>query len=400
MAKYGVFSRLADPVASAPVEGTTCLIFVGSAYNAADFSKVFHIQSWDEFEAAFGIHPQWSLTDAAVACLDLFNIPFYAIATDDQGIHGRSVPFYFNNVYEALPDFINESNFDSYIICCLGFGLSDLGSFMDTLNPLLGKEVYYVADLEGTSIAANPSNPYIDSNGGPKLTDISRAVNSFTFRRRINNLSVTFGDILVPKISIEHVEVPYHLLGSAVRAALLAKHPIYRNAGNIPVDCGGIYGRYIYGSDPNNFYYIQSKLNITDSDAQYLTVRGVSVIMAKYGSYRTWGDTAIRGTMLNYSYENQTRVAQYIAGRFKSNLSKWPSSLTLCDRDEIIRETNAWLDSLAVLGYLKAGKLEWVSADSELGTWKFKLSDTAHVPVKSLTEMLVYDRDNVKVYIY
>ena len=383
MAKYGIYGLIDNSAATEALkEANTCLIFVGSAYNASDFSKVFHIQSWDEFEAAFGSHPQWSLTDAAVACLDLFNIPFYAIATDDQGIHGRSVPFYFNNVYEALPDFINESNFDSYLICCLGFGFGDFGSFMDTLNPLLGKEVYYVADLEGTSIAMNPSNPYIDSNGAPKLADISRAVNSFTLRRRINNLSVTFGDILVPKISIEHVEEPYHLLGSAVRAALLAKNPIYRNAGNIPVDCGGIYGRYIYGSDPNYFYYIQSKLHITDTDAQYFTARGVSVIMAKYGSYRTWGDTATHGTSLTFSFENAVRMEQYLS----IDLAKrYPSeSMTLCDRDEIIRKENAYLDSLAYMGAIKSGYLEWVE-NGDTGKWKFNIEPAIPTPIKALT---------------
>ncbi len=354
--KYGVYADINNSVPSSMSStGRTCLLYLGNC--PAPDSDIHYITSWADAQSYLNIRPQTDVIvgDACFVCLDMIKIPFYAVRTLPQSE-------FIEEVCQNVADFVASTDYDSYIICIVRMKIGEITTFWGRLGELITKPVFYIGDYSENPL--DRETQYVLENGRPDIEKLLEVAGTLPQDSRHE---LSFG-------AFKHPNRAYPVALSALRAALLAQNDvIYKSPvrvdGNIVFEAESLQAKRF---DPTSYI----PLLMTKADADTLAENCINTAVQINGQFRTWGDMTTDGTFINVA-----RMGDFLTNWFNNHyLNKTP--LTLCDRDTIIRDVSAYLDSLIALGALSYGSIEWVEHS---GVWQFDLALVNPRPTRALT---------------
>ena len=363
--KYGTYAQLGTPTPDA-VQGTgrTCLLYLGHC-SALNYD-IHYISSWADAQEKLAVGPTTDVImgDACFVCLDMLKIPFYAVKTFPGASNIQQVA-------HNVADFVEDTKYDSYIICIIRMRIGEVRQFWSLFDTLITKSVFYIGDF-----SENPErDEYVLNNGRPNVEKILEVKGVLPQDARHE---ISFG-------YFEHHDRVYPVALSALRAGLLAINDVFYKApvrvdGNLPFDAESLKGKRFR---PPRVGYIP--MTMTKADADTLAENGVNSALKLNGIFRTWGDLCTDGE----TFISDSRMASSITNWFKNKyLNKTP--LTLCDRDTIIRDVMAYLESLVAIGAMYSARIDWVETGEGTGVWQFTLGGVEHRPIRALTAQVRY----------
>ena len=354
--KYGVYADINNSVPSSMSStGRTCLLYLGNCY-APDYD-IHYITSWADAQSYLNIRPQTDkiMGDACFVCLEMLKIPFYAVKTYPTTSR-------IEEVCQNIADFVENTDYDSYIICIVRMKIGEITLFWNILDSLITKPVFYIGDYSENPL--DRETQYVLENGRPNIEKLLEVAGTLP---QDSKHELSFG-------AFKHPNRAYPVALSALRAALLAQNDvIYKSPvrvdGNIVFEAESLQAKRF---NPTSYL----PLLMTKADADTLAENCINTAVQLNGQFRTWGDLTTDGTFINVA-----RMGDSLTNWFYENyLNK--TTLTLCDRDTIIRDVTAYLDSLVAIGALRSGIIEW---DEHNGIWTFDLALANPRPTRALT---------------
>lgn len=362
--KYGTYANIGEAVpSSVGSTGKTCLIYLGNC-GAPDYG-IHYITSWADAQESLYVRPQTDVImgDACFVCLDMLKIPFYAVKTH---------PYFIPQVVQTVADFVENTEYDSYIICIIRMNRGEVRQFWDLFDTLITKPVFYIGDFSENPLDHGETQ-YVLENGRPNVEKIIEVKGTLP---QDAQHEISFG-------YFKHPTREYPVALSALRAGFLAINDVFYKApvrvdGNLPFDAESLQGKRF---DPKSYI----PMTVTKADADTLAENGVNSALKFNGIFRTWGDLCADGE----TFISDSRMASSITNWFKNKyLNKTP--LTLCDRDIVIRDVTSYLESLVAIGAMYSARIDWVETGEGTGVWQFTLGGVEHRPIRALTAQVRY----------
>jgi hypothetical protein len=302
--------------------------------------------------------------DACFVCIDMLKLPFYAVRT----FPGTSS---IQQVAHNVADFVENTKYDSYIICIIRMNRGEVRQFWSFFDTLITKPVFYIGDFSENPL--DGETQYVLETGRPNVEKIIEVKGTLP---QDAQHEISFG-------YFKHRSREYPVALSALRAGLLATNDVIYKApvrvdGNIVFEAESLQGKRFYSTR-----YVP--LLMTKADADTLAENGINSAVQFNGQFRTWGDLCTDGE----TFISDSRMASSITNWFKNKyLNKTP--LTLCDRDTIIRDVTSYLESLVAIGAMYSARIDWVETGEGMGVWQFTLGGVEHRPIRALTAQVRY----------
>lgn len=392
---YGIKTRVLQGAAETPVSTSTCVVFVGSAYNSAvDPGKPNRINSYEEYLEHYhnGTAPAALLTldKAAEYALNRINGAWFVNCKDEATTAECEPADIAAYLDDALAHICLNSSDVPNIVCMPSVQASA------AIEALVGcckgeiNDLYYAQGF----VDCSQSSDQI-SNGNPVAANIEAPSTD-------GCIVACWGDVIMDRLEDSLKTVPASIVMACRRAEQDATNPNnvpYRSIGNLRIDCKGLV------VDDVECTCRQDKMNeVVENGIVSLVNKGAN-------TWYSWGDHTAAVTAgavedETYRFDSTVAVLYHILNRFAK---KWgsviDSPMSLMLRDCIISEEQDYLNGLKAMGCLVGDpKCEFRPIDNTadtIGQGQFYFTNIATVvpPAKYLELGVMYTDAGLSAYI-